>query len=183
VTRRNRRREEELLGDLERAITPHKRAPLPVVIWRWRYELVLITALALIVTIFVHTLGVALTIIAASAAIGMLSPPWSERMTALAWHLVTPHLLRTGMAQARIHNRNGRQPFIVRVTREPFGERIRLWCPAGTSAEDISSVRATLRAACWAADVRIWRDEQHSQIVTVDVIRRREALGPDSEPS
>jgi hypothetical protein len=184
VTRRRQHRqpEERLLTDLERAIAPRRRASLPGLIWRWRYELALVAALVLIVTVFADTLGAALTIVGASAALGALSPPWSQRLAALAWHLVTPHLLRTGLAQARIHNRNGRQPFIVRVTRQPFGERIRLWCPPGTCAEDISDAKATLRAACWAADVRVWRDEQYSQIVTIDVIRRREAIGTGSDP-
>jgi hypothetical protein len=178
----NRREPERLLADLERAIAPRRRARLPVIVWHWRYELALVVALVLIVTVFVNTFGAALTIVSASAALGALSPPWSQRLAALAWHLVTPHLLRTGLAQARIHNRNGRQPCITRVTRQPFGERIRLWCPPGTCAEDISDAKATLRAACWAADIRVWRDEQYSHIVTVDVIRRREAAGAGSDP-
>lgn len=168
--------------DLERAVTAAKRPNLPVIIWRWRYELALIAALALIGTVFIHALGLALTVIAASAALGALSPPWSRRLTSFAWQLATPHLLRSGLTQARIHNAKGRQPVITRVTRAPFGQRIRLWCPAGTCAEDIIDARATLRAACWAADVRVWRDEQHSQLVTIDIIRRREALETSSDP-
>jgi hypothetical protein len=107
------------------------------------------------------------------AMIGAFSPPWSERLTALAWHMVTPHLLRSGLYQAGIQNRSGMRPVIVRITREPFGERVRFWCPAGISAEDFLSAGAVLRAACWAADVRIMRDERHSRMVTVDVIRHR----------
>ena len=175
-----RRRDEELLGNLERALVPRRRAPLPVAAWYWRYELALLAGLVFVVILLLHALGPALTVVAVSVTLGALSPPWSRRLVALAWHMVTPHLLRSGLAQARIHNRNGRLPFITRVSREPFGERIRLWCPAGTSAEDIASARATLRAACWAADIRIWRDELRSQIVTVDVIRRPGCLGPGS---
>jgi hypothetical protein len=44
--------------------------------------------------------------------------------------------------------------------------------PAGTSAEDLQSARALLRAACWAADVRIIPGQPHSHLVTIDVIRR-----------
>ena len=40
------------------------------------------------------------------------------------------------------------------------------------AAEDIYAARDDLRAACWAADVRVTRDEQRSHLVTVDVIRR-----------
>jgi hypothetical protein len=61
----------------------------------------------------------------------------------------------------------------MRTTSEPFGERVRLWCPAGTSAEDLRSARPILRAACWAADVRITQDDSRAHIVTVDVIRHR----------
>ena len=42
----------------------------------------------------------------------------------------------------------------------------------GTSAEDLQSARALLRAACWAADVRIIPDQRHAQMVTIDVIRK-----------
>jgi hypothetical protein len=173
--RRKRRRESrQLLDVLDQAIAPQRRTRLPALIWNWRYEFALVAGLALIATVLASTLGITWLIVGASAAVGGLSPPWSQRLTALAWHLVTPHLLRSGLAQARIHNRRGRQPFIVRVTGQPFGQRVRLWCPAGTSAEDISASRATLRAACWAADIRVRRDEQHSQMVTVDIIRRRD---------
>ncbi len=67
---------------------------------------------------------------------------------------------------------------IVRVTSEPFGERLLLRCPAGTSAEDIYAERDALRAACWAADVLVARDEQRSHLVTVDVIRRSDGNEP-----
>jgi hypothetical protein len=70
----------------------------------------------------------------------------------------------------------------VRVTRKPFGERARLWCPAGISAEDLHSARDILRAACWAADVRVMQDNLCAHIVTVDVIRRLDDSGePDGD--
>lgn len=103
---------------------------------------------------------------------GGFSSPVSQRLTALAWRLVTPHLLRSGMYQAGIQNRSGMRPVIVRLTREPFGERVLVWCPAGVSSEDFLSARAVLRAACWATDLQIMFDERRSHIVTVHVIRR-----------
>jgi hypothetical protein len=103
---------------------------------------------------------------------GGFSSPVSQRLTALVWRLVTPHLLRSGMYQAGIQNRSGMRPVIVRLTREPFGERVLLWCPAGVSPEDFLSARAVLRAACWAADLQIIFDERRSHMVTVHVIRR-----------
>ena len=105
-------------------------------------------------------------------------PSWTECLTALFWELVTPHLLRSGLYQARIQDRDGRRPVIVRVTREPFGERIRLWCPPGTSAEDLRAARELLKAACSATDVQVTRDEQRPQMVSVDVIRRGDGIAP-----
>lgn len=106
-----------------------------------------------------------------SAMINAFSRSWHQRLTALAWQLVTPRLLRSGMHEAGIQNRSGARPIIVRITREPFGERVRLWCPVGISAEDFLSARAVLCAACWATDVWIMSDEHCSQLVTMEVIR------------
>ena len=86
--------------------------------------------------------------------------------------LFRSHLLRSGLYHAGIHNRKGRRPVIVRITREPFGERLRLRCPPGTCAEDFYYATDILRAACKATDVRVTRDERRAHIVTVDVIRR-----------
>lgn len=179
MTRRSRqRREARLLATLEGVITPRRRASLPALIWNWRRELAGLVCVATVWIAVAHALSIAWAIVVLSAIIGMLSPPWPQRLIAFVWHLLTPHLLRSGIYQARIQNRNGRRPFIVRVTREPFGERVRLWCPAGTSAEDLQAARAVLRAACWAADVRVTRDKRRSQIVILDVVRRREDFDP-----
>jgi len=114
-----------------------------------------------------------MAIVSVSEMVGAISPSWSQRLAAWAWQWITPKLLRSGIYQASIQNRSGMRPVIVRITREPFGERVCLWCPAGISAEDFSYARVALRAACWAADVRIMPDEHRSRMVTVDVIRRR----------
>jgi len=176
-----RRRDEELLGTLERALVPHRRSSLPGLAWAWRKELVLAAGIAVLFAIVVRTSGIAWAVVGLSAAVGAFSPPWSEQMKALAWQLITPHRLRAGLYHARIHNRHGRRPVIIRVTSEQFGERVRLWCPAGISAEDIHAEREVLRAACWAADVRITRDEQRSHLVTVDVIRRPAGIEPTDD--
>lgn len=175
--RYRQRRTARLLDALEEAMTPRRRTSLPGLIWAWRKELALLVCAAVLFMAVVHTFGIFWAIIGLSALMGALSPPWPERLTAWGWQLITPHLLRSGLYQARIQNRNGRRPLIVKITSEPFGERVRLWCPAGTSAEDLYSARGILRAACWAADVRVTRDEQRSHIVFVDVIRRPDQIG------
>jgi len=176
--RRSRQPGVLLMDAVERAITRRRHASIPILIWDWRKEFAFLGCVVILFIALVRTFGIAWVTVGLSIMMGAYSPPWSQRLIAFGWQLITPHLLRSGLYQARIQNRNGRRPVIVRVTREPFGERVRLWCPAGTSAEDLHSARADLRAACWAADVRVTRDEQRSHMVTVDVIRRRGDIGP-----
>ena len=173
-----RRRDEELLATLERVVTPRRRALLPALIWAWRKELALAAGIAFLFVVVVRTSSLAWAVVGLSAVAGAFSPPWSEQLKAFGWQLVTPHRLRAGLYQARIENRSGRRPMIVRISGEPFGERLLLRCPAGVSAEDIHAARDILRAACWAADVRVARDEQRSHLVIVDVIRRPDDIEP-----
>lgn len=179
--RSRRRRDEELLDALDRVITPRRRASLPGLAWAWRKELALAVGSAVLFVVFIRTSGIAWAVAGLSAAVGALSPPWSGQLRAFWWRLITPHRLSAGLYHARIHNRSGRRPMIIQITSEPFGERVRLWCPAGTSAEDLYGVREVLRAACWASDVRVSRDERRSQIVTVDVIRRPDDIEPSDD--
>ena len=85
--------------------------------------------------------------------------------------------LRVGCAQAWIHSRDGKVPAVLLTWRQPFGERVYLWCRAGTSAEDLSSARGLLAAACWADDVRIARHPRYAHLVSVNVIRRQTSPG------
>jgi hypothetical protein len=183
-TRSRRRGEAQLLADLNDLLTPAPRSCLAGVAWRWRYEFALLVGVAVVVTVLLLVVGDAETVMIVSALLGAFGPPWHEAQTAFAWRVITPHRLRCGFSQARIQSRRGRLPLVLRTTSEPFGERARVWCPAGTSAEDLQSARALLRAACWAADVQIIPDQRHRHIVTIDVIRRgrmwhgRTALDP-----
>jgi hypothetical protein len=166
------RRDRELLRTFERQMTIRRHAPLPVILWNWRKELLILGAVMILGLVVAGTLGPLSLLAVASAMIGLFWPPWPEQFSELFWQIVTPHLLRSGLYHAGIQNRNGRMPFIVRITREPFGERLRLRCPPGTCAEDLYDAREILRAACRATDVRVMRDERRAHIVTVDVIRR-----------
>lgn len=161
-----------LAADLENILTPRSRAHLPVVAWRWRYEIVLVVATAGAVTALVHSLGVEWGIIASSALVAVFGPPWPEPLAGWAWCVITPHRLRVGFRQARVCTTRGKLPAIMRTQRAEFGERVQVWCPAGTSAEDLQAARDILRAACWAAEVKITRDEAHSHRVAIEVIRR-----------
>ena len=174
--RSHRRSEAHLIAALDDILGPRPRFSVPGAAWRWRCEVMLGTVIAATLVMLVRALGAEWTVIWLSALAGAVAPPWPAPVTAAAWRIITPHRVRAGCAQARIHSRRGRLPLVMRTTSEPFGERVRLWCPAGTSAEDLRSARAILRAACWAADVRITRDDRHAHMVNVDVIRQRPGL-------
>jgi hypothetical protein len=169
--RPQQRSADRLRAGLATILTPEPRTHLPVLIWRWRYELALAAVLGAALTVLVWVLGPEWGTITASAMAGACSPPWPRRFAARVFCVITAHRLRCGFVQARIQSRRGRLPVILSTTPAPFGERVRLWCPAGITAEAIKAARATLRAACWAADVRVTRDRSQSQCVTVDVIR------------
>jgi len=166
-----RRRDELLLSALDRAVRPDRAGRLPAHIWRWRYELVLAAAIVFIVGMTVHLLGTVWGMVVLSAAAGVCSPPWPPWLAQWAWHVITPHRIRVGLKQADIRSGNGWQPIVLRVITAEFGERVVLWCPAGTCAEDIQAARAILRSACWAADVRVHRCGQQAHITVVDVVR------------
>jgi hypothetical protein len=170
VTRRSW--DERLLWALNKATAPDRRAYLPIHIWRWRYELILATGLGIVATIVLRSLGLAWGIVVLSGLLGVCSPPWPRWLRCWGWHVITPHRVRVGLTRARVHNRRGWHPLVIRITCEDFGERVLLWCPAGTSAEQIYSARSVLRAACWAGDVQVSCDPLRTHVVTVDVIRR-----------
>lgn len=185
MTRARRRHEAQLLADLDRAIRPRRPGGQLGLPWRWRYEIALLAGAAAMLIALVRVVGTEWAIVTVSALTGALGPwpPSHRAFLAHAWRIITPHRLRTGFAEARIQSLDGRLPFVLRTTRQPFGERVQVWCPAGVSAEDFRSARAILRAACWAADVRVRADDRHAQRVTIDVIRRLSFLAlPERGP-
>jgi hypothetical protein len=166
----------QIRTDLQYALGSVPR-PNPVVFaWRWRYELTLATGLPAAAVALAARLGtrqalqviLAVTVLAAGAA---LWPATRHHLVARAWCVITPHRIRSGCAQAWIHSRQGKIPIVLLTTREPFGERVRLWCRAGTSAEDFASGRHLLVAACWAQDIQVKRSARYAQLVIIDVIR------------
>ena len=176
-TRARRRSEAFLLADLETLLRRARRATVFGRARWWRYELGLLIGVSLGVALLVRAVGVWWAVAAVSAVIGAFGPwPPAHRifMTA-AWRIITPHRLRVGFVEARIHSRRGRIPTVVRCTQQPFGERVQLWCPAGTSVEDFRAAASILRTACWAADIRVISHDRHAQLVTLDVIRNRAA--------
>lgn len=156
------REDREFRRLLEQSFTPQRRTSLPRTLWNWRRELGVMVAIAIVAIAVASSFGLPWLIVGLSILAGALSPPWSPQFRAWLRSLVTPHLLRAGLFHARIQNRYGRRPLIVRVTREPFGERVLLRCPPGVCAEDIEDAREILRAACRAADILVTRDTQRA---------------------
>jgi hypothetical protein len=47
-----------------------------------------------------------------------------------------------------------------------------VWCRPGICAEDLEARTEEIRAACWARDARVTRNEWFSQLVTIEIVRR-----------
>lgn len=172
-----RHRQGHLLAELERGLRPVARANILVLLWRWRYELALLAGLPTAIILLIGQLrslwtSVEIAVILATLAVWPDARCW---LTAHARCVITTHRLRTGCAQAWIHSRHGKLPIILLTSPKPFGERVHIWCRAGTCLEDFESARDILRSACWARDVQVTSTARYSNIVILDVIRRQEA--------
>jgi hypothetical protein len=175
------RNEGHILAGLEQ-ITSTVARPWPTtVLWRWRYELILGLGLPTAVYALAQTLGLPATILflAPLVAAAVLLRPVRRFFVRRAWCVITPHRVRSGCAQARIHSRAGRLPAVLHTSRADFGERVLLWCPAGVSVEDFESARPQLAASCWAIDVQAQRSYRYAHLITVDIIRRDLPRTPD----
>jgi hypothetical protein len=158
---------------LEYAFGSVARANPIVAAWRWRYELAMVSALAAIWLGLAPAAAIWLTAGLAGALAGLACFPAGRRfLAARTWCIITPHRVRAGCAQAWIHSRYGKLPIIVLTRRQPFGERVYLWCRAGISAADFSSASKLLAAACWAQDVQVSHHARYAHLVALDVIRR-----------
>jgi hypothetical protein len=174
-----------VLSSLENALNAVAR-PNPVTFaWRWRYELGLVIGLGFGSFAIVQALGAAWLISTWLVLVTMFGmwPHGRRLLLKRAWCTITPHRLRTGFAHAWIQSRGGRMPVILFTTAQSFGERVTLWCVAGTSVEDLLATRDVLIAACWATDIRIIRSRRYAHMVIVDVIRRPpdRPPGPEAE--
>jgi hypothetical protein len=169
-----RYRDTRVPTDLRRLISV--AAPnLPVIAWRWRYEIILASGLSAGLAAAIISFGAIPTIIAMLViAVAVLSWPTARRFAInRAWCITTPHRVRVGCVEGLIYSSRGKIPVILWTSHRAFGERVLLYCRAGTTVDDFVSARTVLTAACWAQDVVVYADVQHTQLVTLDVIRRR----------
>jgi hypothetical protein len=148
---------------------------LAVIAWRWRYEIILVSGLSASLTAAVISFGAVPTIAAVMVmALTVLCWPTARRFAVnRAWCIITPHRVRTGCVEGLIYSSQGKIPIILWTSHRAFAERVLLYCRAGTTADDFVTARTVLTAACWAQDVAVYVDVQHTQLVTLDVIHRR----------
>ena len=172
-----------ILVGMATAVSTVARPGIIALLWHWRYELGLVTGLAAVAVASGYMLGAAWLI--AMAAMGvvlfagaLLWAPSRQRLVARAWCVITPHRVRTGCAHAWVQSRDGRLPVVLYTTPAGFGERVMLWCRAGVTAGDLEAAREILRAACWAADVRVVTSARYPHLVALEVIRRGHGRRP-----
>jgi hypothetical protein len=143
-------------------------------IWRWRTEFTTAVVSGAGVYGLIHLISFvwALTVLAVAGAL-LAGISQSRRfLSRRFWCLVTRHRLQRLCWEARLHTRSGRLPLVLWVRPTEVGERTFVWCRAGISLEDFQAHAEDIRAACYARDARVARNPQHSQLVTIDVIRR-----------
>jgi hypothetical protein len=150
-------------------------APTPLVAsWRWRWEIALLAGLAAMLVVGIISLGVLPTIAAVTVitltVVGV--PQIRQLVINRAWCIITAHRVRVGCAEAMIYSSRGKVPVILCTTHESFGERVLLWCRAGTSVDDFVMNRDMLTSACWAQGIAVLPDMRRAHLVTLDVIRR-----------
>jgi hypothetical protein len=157
---------EELFGNVHRSAAGS--------IWRWRTEFALTSGLIGWAYWMAYAITVTWTVVFLTATTGLLAliPPIRRYVKARFWCLVTRHRLQRLCWEARLHTRSGRLPLILRIHPTEVGERAYLWCRAGICAEDFEDHTEEIRSACYARDARVARNKRHSQLITVDVIRR-----------
>ncbi len=168
-----RHRDGRVPTDLRRLISV--AAPnLLVVAWRWRYEIAMVAGLSAGLSAAIISFGPVPTIVAVIVmALTILCwPPLRRFAVDRAWCIITPHRVRAACAEGLIYSSRGKIPIILWTSHRAFGERVLLWCRAGTTVDDFVSARAVLTAACWARDIAVYFDIDHAQLVTLDVIRR-----------
>ena len=90
--------------------------------------------------------------------------------------------MRAGCAQAWIHTRYGKIPFILRTRSQPSGERVYLWCRAGIGAADFNSARRLLAAARMAKDIEVSQHARYAHLIALDVIRRERPAEWNGDP-
>jgi hypothetical protein len=170
------RNDPSLMSSLESALTQARR-PGPFELgWRWRWELALLAGLASLAAFIAINAGLIGLSVAAGAGLAagtalLCLPPTRRWLIAMAWCLITPHRVLAGCMNAWVQTRSGKLPIILATMPAAYGERVRIWLRAGTTAADLYAARDMLAVACWAAEVHVVPSPRHAHLVTLQVIR------------
>jgi hypothetical protein len=113
----------------------------------------------------------ALTVVAGVAAALVGTPLTRQWLIAHARCVVTRHRLQRLCRETTLHTRSGRLPLVLWISPTAVGERALVWCRAGISAEGFEAYLGEIRAACFACEARVSRNERHAQLVTVEIVR------------
>jgi hypothetical protein len=170
-------------ADLEYALGTVARANPITAVWRWRYELAGAAGLTAAWLALDTAVAAGLTGgLAAALSLTACSTRGRRFLAARTWCIVTPHRVRAGCVHAWIHSRYGKLPYILLTRSQPFGERVYLWCRAGTTAADFSSARKLLAVGCWAKEVQVVQHARYAHLVALDVIRRKPPVQWSGQP-
>jgi hypothetical protein len=142
--------------------------------WRWRTELTVLSGLAAALIWLSGQITLTWAAVVLAAALGLIfAVPHTRRFTVRRfWCVLSRHRVQRLAWEARLHTRSGRLPVVLWVRPTRVGERLFIWCRAGTSAEDFEQHTGELAAACYARETRVTRNPRWSQLVTIDIIRR-----------
>jgi hypothetical protein len=142
--------------------------------WRWRTELLVLGGLLAALAWLSGQITLRWAAVVLAAAVGIIfTLPWSRRFIIRRfWCVLAGHRFHRLCWEARLHTRAGRLPMVLWTRPTKVGERLTVWCRAGTCAEDFEQHTGELAAACYARETRVTRNTAWSQIVTIDIIRR-----------
>jgi hypothetical protein len=142
--------------------------------WRWRTELLTLSGLLAALYWLSRQVTIHWTPVVLAAALGIaFTIPWSRQFIIRRfWCVLARHRFHHLCWEARLHTRAGRLPMVLWTRPTKVGERLIVWCRAGTCAEDFEQHTGELAAACYAREARVTRSTAWSQIVTIDIIRR-----------
>jgi hypothetical protein len=168
------RNTKQFLAVLQYALITVARPNPLVLAWRWRYELAIGFGVPALLFALLGIRGMLDALAAMTVLIGVaiVWSPSRHYLADRAWCVITPHRVRVGCVHGWIHSRHGKIPVVLLTTRQPFGERVHLWCRAGTCSADFASALPLLVAACWASGIRVTGHQRFAHLIMLDVIRR-----------
>ncbi|GIH74697.1 hypothetical protein [Planobispora longispora] len=164
------------------AVIPAVRPGPLTLVWWWRYEIMLAAGLPVAFLWAAGAFGwLPVVLMALGLVASVLVWPTARREV---WGRIrcvyTAHRIRSGCVEAIIMNRRGRIPAVLWTVPTRFGERVWLWCRAGTTAADLEGAAGLLASCCLAPVVQVSAHPRYPALVVVDVVRDEKAWADSS---